>query len=188
MVMLQRHRNKCCLSLTRLLIGVAVSWLAIAQVNADPTAFSAISTEFQRRGLIARGQVVYLHECGTCHGADLKGEAGWQSVGPDGRVKAPPHDETGHTWMHSERELFRLVKFGPGDAVAPGFISPMPVYGACLSDRDIEAVLAFIASRWPPGFRAYQIMLDPGFDPARLPDGDWELPQVCQPLPMSAGR
>ncbi len=126
---------------------------------------------------------LYLKECAPCHGSALKGEPGWQTVGADGRIKAPPHDETGHTWMHSESELFRLVKFGQGAAAAPGYVSPMPTYAGRLSDQDINAVLAFIASRWPPGIRAYQIMLDPGFNPERLPAGDWVLPQICQPVP-----
>ena len=130
---------------------------------------------------LERGQALYLRECARCHGADLKGEAGWQTPAPDGRIKAPPHDETGHTWMHGQRELFRLVKSGPGAAAAPDSVSEMPSFGGRLSDDEIEAVLDYIASRWPPGHRAYQIMQEPDFDPARLPPGDWQLPKMCLP-------
>ena len=130
---------------------------------------------------LARGEALYRRECARCHGADLKGEPGWQTPAADGRIKAPPHDESGHTWMHSDQELFRIVKSGQGAAAAPGYVSPMPVFAGRLADDEISDVLAFIASRWPPGHRAYQIMLEPGFDPARLPPGDWKLPQMCLP-------
>ena len=126
-----------------------------------------------------RGQALYMKECANCHGRNLKGQAGWETVGPDGKVKAPPHDETGHTWMHSDDELFHLIKFGMGDVAAPGYISDMPVFAGRLSDDDIIAILDFIKSRWPPGYQAYQIMQNPHFDPAKLPPGHWSLPKTC---------
>lgn len=129
----------------------------------------------------AAGEALYRQECARCHGADLKGEPDWQTPAAGGRIKAPPHDESGHTWMHSDQELFEMVKTGRGAAAAPGYVSDMPVFAGRLSDDEIRAVLAFIASRWPPGHRAYQILLDPNFDPARLPPGDWQLPQMCLP-------
>ncbi len=178
MVGFLRNRPEGFITKTGLLFCVVVSAIVDTPVCAEPN-----PSEF-----LVRGQTLYQRECASCHGADLKGEPGWQAADQGGKIKAPPHDETGHTWMHSESEIFRLVKFGPGDAAAPGYISPMPVYGGRLSDRDIEAVLAYIASRWPPGYRAYQIMLDPGFDPGRLPAGDWVLPEVCQPVPMIAAK
>ena len=128
-----------------------------------------------------RGEALYRRDCARCHGADLKGEPGWQTPSPDGRIKAPPHDESGHTWMHSTSELLSLIKSGRGAAAAPGPASEMPVFGDRLSDDDIRAVLDFIAGHWPPGYRAYQIMQEPGFDPARLPEGDWQLPRMCLP-------
>ena len=127
-----------------------------------------------------RGSMVYKTECARCHGVDLAGEEGWQDVHADGRVRAPPHDKTGHTWMHTRAELFHLVKFGMGSAAVPGYVSDMPVFGGRLRDADIKAVLAYIAGRWPPGYRAYQIMLEPGFDPALLPKGEWTLPLDCK--------
>ena len=147
----------------------ALAMIAVAAFGASATADTG------------QGETLYQRECARCHGADLKGESGWQNPAANGRIKAPPHDETGHTWMHSEQELFQLVKSGPGATAAPGYVSDMPAFGGRLTDDEIRAVLEFIASRWPPGHRAYQILLDPNFDPARLPAGDWQLPRMCLP-------
>lgn len=35
----------------------------------------------------------------------------------------------------------------------PGYESDMPAFGGTLSDEEIRAVLAFIASRWPENVR-----------------------------------
>ena len=70
-------------------------------------------------------------------------------------MPAPPHDETGHTWHHSDRNLFVLTKGGIG-AVVPGYESDMPAFGEILSDEEIAAVIAYIKSTWPERQRAFQ--------------------------------
>ena len=99
-------------------------------------------------GLLARGEVVYRKSCTTCHGANLEGQPNWQRRDADGNFPAPPHDETGHTWHHSDEVLFNIVKFGPG-FYTPGYSGKMPAYEALLEDRDIKAVNSWIASTWP---------------------------------------
>lgn len=71
-------------------------------------------------------------------------------------MPAPPHDATGHTWHHSDQELFTITKEGPG-AVVPGYESDMPPFGAMLSDDEITAVVAYIKSTWPQKERDYQL-------------------------------
>jgi mono/diheme cytochrome c family protein len=131
--------------------------------------------------LVAEGQQVYDARCAACHGAHLEGQPDWQHVNAQGRVPAPPQDETGHTWMHDDAELVRFVKYSVADIAAPGYVSDMPAFDHQLSDRQVLAVLAFIKSRWPRGVRVYQAMLNPGF--AGLPSGggeeDWRLPADC---------
>lgn len=107
---------------------------------------------------VARGAEVYAEACASCHGATLDGEADWRSQKPDGTYPAPPHDEEGHTWHHSDRLLFRYTKLGGAEALGdvPGFRSAMPGFGETLSDRDIWDVLAFIKSHWPEEMREYQ--------------------------------
>src|SRR5882672_6213227 len=95
---------------------------------------------------VERGRIVYETHCASCHGAQLQGQADWR-----GRLPAPPHDESGHTWHHPDEVLFRITKYGLVPPYAPkGYESDMPAFGNVLSDPDIRAVLAFIESRWPP--------------------------------------
>ncbi|HEX2136748.1 MAG TPA: cytochrome c [Microvirga sp.] len=101
------------------------------------------------------GRRLYADRCASCHGTNLQGEPDWQTPKPNGRMPAPPHDASGHTWHHSDHELFQITKFGMA-AVVPGDASDMPAFGGALSDREIHAVLAFIKSTWPEREREYQ--------------------------------
>lgn len=104
---------------------------------------------------VARGEAVYRQHCAACHGAKLEGQADWRQRRPDGRLPAPPHDETGHTWHHTGELLINIVRDGMVPPWAPeGYQSDMPAYRGILGDADIVAVLAYIASRWPPDVRA----------------------------------
>lgn len=99
---------------------------------------------------LAIGQEVYTEHCAACHGANLEGQPDWRQRRADGRLPAPPHDATGHTWHHSDEELFAMVHDGLVPPLAPqGYQSDMPAYGEILSDDEIRAVLAFIQSKWP---------------------------------------
>ena len=107
----------------------------------------------------ALGKRLYGEQCASCHGANLKGQAGWESPDADGLLPAPPHDETGHTWHHSDSLLFDYTKQG-GQAVmaAQGidFKSGMPGFGETLDDQQIWAILSFIKSTWPERHREIQ--------------------------------
>jgi mono/diheme cytochrome c family protein len=105
---------------------------------------------------LALGAKVYAEACASCHGAELEGQPDWQSRLPSGRMPAPPHDASGHTWHHADTILFRLVKEGVAAVVGGGYESDMPGFGSTLSDEEIRAVLAFIKSTWPERRRAYQ--------------------------------
>lgn len=98
---------------------------------------------------LARGAQVYEENCASCHGAKLEGEENWRQPGADGRLPAPPHDPTGHTWHHPDMVLFRLTKYGPAALVGGDYESNMPGFEGVLSDQDIVAVLAYIKSTWP---------------------------------------
>lgn len=74
---------------------------------------------------------------------------------PNGRLPAPPHDETGHTWHHSDKQLFTIVKFGLA-AISPGYESDMPAFSGVVTDEQITLVLDYIKSTWPGRAKAYQ--------------------------------
>ena len=62
--------------------------------------------------LITLGQNIYSENCASCHGAELEGQENWQNRDNKGYLPAPPHDETGHTWHHSDEYLFLITKYG----------------------------------------------------------------------------
>lgn len=105
---------------------------------------------------IALGRQLYADHCAACHGANLEGQPDWKKPLPSGRMPAPPHDATGHTWHHADGILFRITKKGPAAVVGGGYESDMPGFGSVLSDDEIWAVLAFIRSTWPERESAYQ--------------------------------
>ncbi len=104
---------------------------------------------------IALGQEVYAQNCASCHGANLEGQPNWKRRLENGRMPAPPHDESGHTWHHSDQDLFEITKLGVGGVVA-GYESDMLAFGEILSDEEIASVLAFIKSTWPERQRDVQ--------------------------------
>ena len=105
---------------------------------------------------VAEGEAVYLAHCTSCHGTRLQGQPNWQVALPDGGYPAPPHDGSGHTWRHSDRQLFEATKFGGGFSAVPGSVSHMPAFENVLSDDEIWAALAFVKSRWPAALQARQ--------------------------------
>jgi len=100
---------------------------------------------------VLRGRAIHGQHCAACHGQKLEGQPDWRSRRPDGRLPAPPHDGTGHTWHHPDAVLFGIVKYGLVPPYAPaGYASDMPAFRSTLTDDDIRAVLAFIESTWSP--------------------------------------
>lgn len=106
---------------------------------------------------VSLGEEIYIMHCAECHGANLEGEADWQQQNEDGAFRAPPHDETGHTWHHPDAVLIESIV--EGGARLPdniGGTSNMPAFGELLTESEIKAVLDYIKSSWPDDIRAIQ--------------------------------
>ena len=136
-------------------VGLTITIVACTVLWWWPSAKSAGELRPGDAVVLVEGSRIYAQNCASCHGGDLQGETNWKQPGPDGRMPAPPHDETGHTWHHDGRTLFRLVKFGPAALLDPGssYETNMPAYDGVLEDEEILAVLSYIKSTWPDDVR-----------------------------------
>lgn len=136
-------------------------WLALAGQEREAAAGATVEIMGRAAGpeMLALGEQIYAGNCASCHGAELQGQPNWKRRLESGRMPAPPHDETGHTWHHSDPDLFRLTKEGVAAVVGGNYESDMPGFGGVLSDEEILAVLAFIKSTWPERQRGYQAQI-----------------------------
>lgn len=127
-----------------LLLGLA---LAMAACNSQTGGGKANPADAAQ---VAAGAKLYALHCAACHGARLEGQPNWRQRLANGRLPAPPHDESGHTWHHTDDVLFGITKHGlvPGKYARPGYESDMPAFGRTLPDDDIWAVLAYIKGHW----------------------------------------
>lgn len=134
---------------------VAVAALAQQQSGEAPVEELTFLGERVTAEEIEIGRKLYAQNCSSCHGADLEGQADWKRRLDNGRMPAPPHDETGHTWHHSDQDLFTVTKSGV-EAILPAYESDMPAFNGVLTDAEIRAVLVYIKSTWPGRRRAFQ--------------------------------
>ena len=102
------------------------------------------------------GRQVYEATCAVCHGANAEGAINWMTPDAQGNQLAPPHDDNGHTWHHSDRVLYEMIRDGMRDPLRPNSPFRMPAFGNRLSDQEIRAVIAYFRSLWSPEHREYQ--------------------------------
>lgn len=128
--------------------------LSVGGALAFAAADGATKADWKDARQVAAGRQVYADFCAACHGANLEGQPNWRERKPDGKLPAPPHDASGHTWHHSNAQLFDITKRGTAALAGPSYQTDMREFGSLLSDAEIWAVLAYIKSTWPPEVRA----------------------------------
>lgn len=132
--------------------GVAGSLLASTGTDGVQTILHA-----EDLAVVANGEKIYQAHCAACHGFQLEGQPNWRQRNAQGRLPAPPHDASGHTWHHADDLLFEITKYGPSVVIGDSdYRSDMPAYADILSDEDIVAVLSFIKNTWPVKERQWQ--------------------------------
>ncbi|OGA43954.1 MAG: hypothetical protein A3G25_08450 [Betaproteobacteria bacterium RIFCSPLOWO2_12_FULL_63_13] len=146
-------RNKIGVGLLAAAFAFLIGAITIASLSEQKS--SADPDDSQQ---VVRGKSVYARYCAACHGVRLEGQANWKERLPSGRLPAPPHDASGHTWHHPDPVLFGMTKHGivPGKYAPPMYQSDMPPFSGMLADEEIWAVLAYIKSSWPQEIRKTQ--------------------------------
>ena len=114
---------------------------------------AAAKTADQLRLQATRGREIYVAHCAACHGLNLEGQPNWKERLPNGKLPAPPHDETGHTWEHPDAVLFDVVKFGVAAKAGTNYPTDMMGFKDRLKDEEIVAVIQYIKSTWPERIR-----------------------------------
>jgi mono/diheme cytochrome c family protein len=146
--------------MAQLLMGSCKPSLATPLFLFLGTAAPAFGSHDPKEEPLRTGARAYAEHCASCHGADLQGQPDWQRSEPDGTLRAPPHDDSGHTWHHPDQLLVDYVTLGGAETLqrlgVTGVESGMPAFGDVLSEDEIEAVLDYIASHWSERARAYQ--------------------------------
>jgi S-disulfanyl-L-cysteine oxidoreductase SoxD len=162
--------------------GVAAAlvliWLGMHAL-ATPVVHLADANDNIKVGL---GKHAYRFYCAACHGRLLQGQALWQLRDKDAYKRAPAHDESGHTWQHSDEALLHITKYGRFESAPQDRPSFMPDFKARLTDEQILAIIAFIKRSWPIGLRASQATLNPGYAgmPPEASRVAWRLPPTCR--------
>ena len=150
---LQRQKQRQRIVMGAIIVGAILIVIGGFTLLSDGSGTTANSSDTQ---LVALGQQVYAANCAGCHGVNLEGQPDWQQANPDGSLRAPPHDETGHTWHHGDAALIESISLGGARLAANVGTSAMPAYKDSLTNEDITAVLVYIKSTWPIDIQAAQ--------------------------------
>lgn len=94
----------------------------------------------------AAGGRLYAQHCAECHGPQAQGHPDWQNAAAGGFVAAPPLDASGRLPQRTAADVVQTIKTG----VRRNDIAVMPAWQGRLGDADIDAVLAWLLSQWPP--------------------------------------
>jgi mono/diheme cytochrome c family protein len=129
--------------------GLGIAGLGVALWPVGATEAPGQILRWQDTEVVAEGRALYGAHCAACHGADLEGQADWQLRLENGRMPAPPHDATGHTWHHPDALLVDITTRGTAAVVGRGYESDMMGFGDILDEDEIIAVLSYIKSTWP---------------------------------------
>lgn len=108
-------------------------------------------------GEVQLGQDVYRQYCASCHGKAAEGALGWQKPDQKGELPAPPHNGDGHTWRHSDAELYEMIAEGWRDPFNKTDRLTMPAFEQVLKEDEINAVITYLRTLWTPEQQQFQL-------------------------------
>lgn len=110
-----------------------------------PTPSTAANARFDAANL-AEGASLYQAHCAQCHGPEAQGHPDWQTPSDGSFAAAPPLNGTGKDKQRSRAELRATIAQGRQHGTEP----VMPAFASRLSPREIDAVMNYLQSLWPP--------------------------------------
>lgn len=135
------------LLLKTLTLTLATAALAACSKD-DPSQGGAIpaASRFDTAS-VARGAELYAEHCALCHGPQAQGHPDWQAPSDGSFAAAPPLNGTGNDRTRSRRELVAVIMDG---VVRKDGVPVMPAWRQRLSESDIDDIIAWFLSQWPP--------------------------------------
>lgn len=127
---------------------IVVSQVVIVRANG--------ATPLSDADRVNSGRAVYEQHCASCHGANAEGAPNWQERDAHGELPAPPHNAEGHTWRHSDAELYKMVVKGWRDPFNKTKQLTMPAFGDVLSQDQVRAVITYLKTLWTSEQRQFQ--------------------------------
>lgn len=106
--------------------------------------------------MVKAGRNVYRQACASCHGARGEGAPNWERLDAKGDMPAPPHDQHGHTWRHSDGMLYRIIQNGWRDEFNKTKQLTMPAFAGQLSPKETVAVIAYLKTLWTRDQQRFQ--------------------------------
>ncbi len=116
-------------------------------VSPPPAPAAVESVRSLDPALLARGAQLFGEHCALCHGPRAQGHPDWQTPGDGSFAAAPPLDGTGNDWKRSRAQLAHTIMQG---AQGKDGAEIMPAWKGRLSERDVDAVVAWLQSLWAP--------------------------------------
>lgn len=95
---------------------------------------------------LTEGATLYQANCAQCHGPHAQGHPDWETPSDGSFVAAPPLNGTGTDKQRSRAELRAVITQGRQRANEP----VMPAFAGRLSAREMDAVMSYLQSLWPP--------------------------------------
>jgi mono/diheme cytochrome c family protein len=105
---------------------------------------------------VTEGRKIYEQYCAVCHGRQGEAKNDWNKPDKKGEMPPPPHDESGHTWRHSDAMLFRMIAEGWRHPFNKTDRLTMPAFKDILTDQEIQSVIEYLKTLWAEEQRHYQ--------------------------------
>jgi thiol:disulfide interchange protein DsbC len=104
---------------------------------------SVAQTRWYDQSAVDSGNAIFKQNCASCHGVNAEATPDWKKTDSNGKYPPPPLDGTAHAWHHSKELLKKTIQ--EGGAKLGGL---MPAFEDKLSDKDLDAVIAYFQSKW----------------------------------------
>ncbi len=150
--------------------GIACAYCLALKLTGSGNATELTEDEF------VLGYQVYSSVCSNCHGGRLQGQWAWRSKAPESTSIAPPLDNTGATWLRSDRSFLQRIR-----QEDEGSIPNHPEIAPGLTAEEAVAVLSFVKTHWSWSERTIQSVISGNVTSIQSPwhKIEWRFPPDC---------